>query len=131
MRSRAAPSVLSAVGLPKAEALAREGRKRRVCGQSRGKLDGFDLGGDEGFAVGEAEGFEAVLAEDGGQPQQLRTQVVGRPRARVNLLGLILAEKVYTSFRRMKNRGNALYAPVFGSFRSLPNFRFQLQPVVT
>ena len=29
MRSRAAPSVVSAVGLPKAEALPKEGRKRR------------------------------------------------------------------------------------------------------
>ena len=38
----------------------------RVCGQSRGKLDGFDLGVYEGFAVREAKGVEDVSADEGG-----------------------------------------------------------------
>ncbi len=49
----------------------------RVWGQSRGKLDGFDLSVDEGVAVAEAEGFDGVFAEDGCEAKELGAQVLG------------------------------------------------------
>ena len=49
----------------------------RVCGQSSGKLYGFDLGGYEGLAVGEAKGCEPVLTDDGSQFEQFDVEVLG------------------------------------------------------
>ena len=51
--------------------------KKRLCGQSRGKLDRFDLCVDEGVAVVEAEGLDAVFADHGGQTKQFCAQLLG------------------------------------------------------
>jgi hypothetical protein len=47
----------------------------QVCGQSRDKLDLFDLGVDEGLAVFEAEGFEAGFADHRGEFEQFGVEV--------------------------------------------------------